>query len=73
VKIDGLYVRAALGSARERGFVVSMVELAHSVGAIVVAEMIETEEQAALMLSLGVELGQGWLFGRPGMLPGSRR
>ncbi len=73
VKIDGGYVRAALGSARERGFVSSMVELAHSVNAVVVAEMIETEEQAALMRALGVELGQGWLFGRPGVLPGPRR
>lgn len=73
VKIDGAYVRAAVGSARERGFVVSMVELAHSVGAAVVAEMIETEEQAMLMRALGVEYGQGWLFGRPGMLPGARR
>jgi EAL domain-containing protein (putative c-di-GMP-specific phosphodiesterase class I) len=73
VKIDGSYVRAAASSTRERGFVVSMVELAHSVGAKVVAEMIETEEQAVLMQSLGVEEGQGWLFGRPGVLPGARR
>ena len=73
VKIDGLYVRAAVRGARERGFVASMVELAGSVGAQVVAEMIETEAQAALMRELGVQYGQGWLFGRPGSLPGARR
>jgi EAL domain-containing protein (putative c-di-GMP-specific phosphodiesterase class I) len=73
VKIDGAYVRAAPASSRERGFIVSMVELAQSVGARSVAEMIETEEQAALMASLGVDHGQGWLFGRPGVLPGARR
>ena len=73
VKIDGLYVRAATRGARERGFVASMVELAGTVGARVVAEMIETEEQAALMRDLGVQFGQGWLFGRPGTLPGARR
>ncbi len=73
VKIDGAYVRTALVNARERGFVASMVELATSVGAIAVAEMIETEEQAALMRSLGVKHGQGWLFGKPGILPGGRR
>jgi len=73
VKIDGLYVRAATRGPRERGFVASMVELAGTVGARVVAEMIETEEQAALMRDLGVQYGQGWLFGRPGTLPGSRR
>lgn len=73
VKIDGAYVRAALDSPRERGFVAAMVELAGSVGAEVVAEMIETPEQAALMRELGVQHGQGWLFGRPGLLPGQRR
>ena len=73
VKIDGLYVRAATRGARERGFVAAMVELAGQVGAEVVAEMIETEEQARLMRDLGVQYGQGWLFGRPGALPGARR
>lgn len=73
VKIDGLYVtRAALGS-RERSFVSSMVDLASSVGARVIAERIETEAEAQLMRLLGVEFGQGWLFGRPGMLPGESR
>jgi EAL domain-containing protein (putative c-di-GMP-specific phosphodiesterase class I) len=73
VKIDGLYVRAATRGTRERGFVAAMVELAGQAGAQVVAEMIETEEEAALMRELGVHLGQGWLFGRPGTLPGARR
>lgn len=70
VKLDGAYVQAAPGSGRDSGFVVSMVELANWVGAKVIAEQIETEEQARLMLSMGVEYGQGWLFGRPGRLPG---
>lgn len=73
VKIDGPYVQRALLGARERGFVSSMVELAATVGARVVAEMIETEEQAQLMRTLGVEFGQGWLFGRPDVLPGTWR
>ncbi len=70
VKIDGLYVQRATIGPRERSFVASMVELATSSGAEVVAEMIETEEQARLMRSLGAQYGQGWLFGRPGLLPG---
>lgn len=72
VKIDGRFVGAAPRAARDRSFVVAMVELARSVGARTVAEMVETEEQRTLMTELGVELGQGWLFGRPGALPGSR-
>jgi EAL domain-containing protein (putative c-di-GMP-specific phosphodiesterase class I) len=71
VKIDGLYVQRATLGPRERGFVASMVEMANGAGARVVAEMVETEEQAALLRSLGAEFGQGWLFGRPGLLPGS--
>ncbi len=73
VKIDGLYVHRAMIGPRERGFVASMVELAGAAGAQVVAEMIETEEQARLMQSLGAQYGQGWLFGRPGLLPGTQR
>jgi EAL domain-containing protein (putative c-di-GMP-specific phosphodiesterase class I) len=73
VKIDGSFVQAAQQGARERAMVASMVELATNSGAQTVAEMIETEEQAALMRELGVDQGQGWLFGRPGGLPGAKR
>jgi EAL domain-containing protein (putative c-di-GMP-specific phosphodiesterase class I) len=73
VKLDGAYVRGALHNAREHGFLLSMVELANFVGAKVIAETIETEPQAKLMREVGVEYGQGWLFGRPGSLPGPRR
>jgi EAL domain-containing protein (putative c-di-GMP-specific phosphodiesterase class I) len=70
VKVDGHYVTRAVESARERGFVSAMVDLAAAVGAKVIAERIETEAQAALMRELGVGYGQGFLFGRPGALPG---
>jgi EAL domain-containing protein (putative c-di-GMP-specific phosphodiesterase class I) len=71
VKIDGSYVAAATRQERERAFVASMAELSRAAGAKLVAERIETEEEAALMASLGVEFGQGWLFGRPAPLPGA--
>jgi EAL domain-containing protein (putative c-di-GMP-specific phosphodiesterase class I) len=71
VKIDGHYVQAALRSEQDRGFLAAMVELARNVGAKVVAERIETEAEAQAMAELGVAYGQGWLFGRPGRLPGS--
>jgi len=73
VKLDGFYVRGALHNARERGFLISMIELANLVGAKVIAETIETEPEAELMRELGVEFGQGWLFGRPGTLPSARK
>ncbi len=70
VKLDGAYVRGALQNAREHGFLLTMVELANFVGAKVIAETVETEDEAKMMRELGVEYGQGWFFGRPGQLPG---
>ena len=68
VKVDGTFVQAALTSERDRSFVAAMVDLSLAVGAKVVAERIETEEEAEVMRNLGVHFGQGWLFGRPGTL-----
>jgi len=73
VKIDGAYVRAATAGPRERGFVESMRDLAAAVDASVIAEMVETEAEAALMTELGVEFAQGYFFGRPGQLSGAPR
>ena len=66
VKLDGAFVQRAENSDRDRGIVQAMIEAARAVGAATIAEMIETEGQARLMRNLGVEYGQGWLFGRPG-------
>jgi EAL domain-containing protein (putative c-di-GMP-specific phosphodiesterase class I) len=43
----------------------AITELAHRLGAVVVAEGVETEQVADEVTALGVDLGQGWLFGRP--------
>ncbi|MDN3567880.1 EAL domain-containing protein [Paeniroseomonas aquatica] len=72
VKIDGLYVTNAMRSSQDRTIVAAMVDLARGLGARVVAEHIETPEEAALMRDLGVDYGQGWLFGRPAPLPPQR-
>ena len=69
VKIDGAYVRAAALSDQGRAFVASMRELASASGAETIAEMVETEAEAALMSELGVRYGQGWLFGKPAPAP----
>lgn len=69
VKVDGSFVEAAMRGERDRSFVASMVDLSVAVGARVVAERIENEEMALMMRGLGVHLGQGWHFGRPGPLP----
>ena len=69
VKIDGIYVTNASTGRRTAPSSPPWWNW-RGVGAKVVAEHIETEAEAALMRELGVEYGQGWLFGRPGPLPG---
>jgi EAL domain-containing protein (putative c-di-GMP-specific phosphodiesterase class I) len=69
VKIDGSYVRNAAEDERDRSFVAAMVDLSRSVGADAIAEQIETEAVASVMLKIGVRYGQGWLFGAPSDLP----
>jgi EAL domain-containing protein (putative c-di-GMP-specific phosphodiesterase class I) len=69
VKLDGSYVPGIALAGRERAFVAGMVDIARAVGAEIVAERVETESEAAALGQLGVQYGQGWLFGRPGPLP----
>lgn len=47
----------------------AVVEITHAYGGQVLAECIETAEQARTARELGVDLGQGWYFGRPGEAP----
>lgn len=44
----------------------SLVFVGRGCGAKVVAEGVETAQDAAALLGLGVDYGQGWHFGRPG-------
>ncbi len=69
VKLDGSFAPGVASGGRERGFVAAIIEMARAAGAEVVAERIETEAEAAAMQSVGVDFGQGWLFGKPGPLP----
>jgi EAL domain-containing protein (putative c-di-GMP-specific phosphodiesterase class I) len=41
------------------------VALAHQTGSLILAEGVETEGQASILKDLGVDLAQGWLYGRP--------
>jgi EAL domain-containing protein (putative c-di-GMP-specific phosphodiesterase class I) len=72
IKIDGLYVRRLLKDGRERAMVESLVDLCGKLGVRTVAEQIETAEEAKALRRIGVELGQGWVFGKPADLPSYR-
>jgi diguanylate cyclase (GGDEF)-like protein len=72
LKIDREFVRG-LGAAEgvgleeriDRGIVRAVVAIAESAGMSVVAEGIETEEQRQVLLDLGCDRGQGYLFAPP--------
>lgn len=65
MKIDRSFIAAMLESDNDRQVVNGVVQLARTLGKVVVAEGIETEEHRALLMMLGCELGQGFLFAHP--------
>ncbi len=64
-KIDGRYIRNAATQPRDKAFLVAMIGLCRSLGIPVIAESIETADQAKASQSLGASLGQGYLLGKP--------
>jgi EAL domain-containing protein (putative c-di-GMP-specific phosphodiesterase class I) len=66
IKIDGAYVRRMQDSDRDLQIMNAMIGMCRQVKTAIVAEMIETQKQAQSLLTLGVEFGQGYYFGKPG-------
>jgi EAL domain-containing protein (putative c-di-GMP-specific phosphodiesterase class I) len=65
IKIDGAYVRRMQDSDRDLQIMNAMIGMCRQVKTAIVAEMIETQKQAQSLLTLGVEYGQGYYFGKP--------
>jgi PAS domain S-box-containing protein len=65
LKVDRSFVQYMTSQRESRKIVASIVGLGYSLGMITVAEGVETEEQADMLLWLGCELAQGWLYGHP--------
>jgi diguanylate cyclase (GGDEF)-like protein len=69
VKVDlGLVQRSSPG-APSSAVVESIVAFASRMGALVIGEGVEYEEQVEQLTQLGVTAAQGYLFSRPGPLP----
>jgi EAL domain-containing protein (putative c-di-GMP-specific phosphodiesterase class I) len=64
VKIDGSFVQNLPRSAEDRLFVRTIVHLAQGLGLSTVAEWVQDEESAALLLDWGCDYLQGALVGR---------
>jgi EAL domain-containing protein (putative c-di-GMP-specific phosphodiesterase class I) len=64
VKIDGTFVQGLESDPRARTLIGHLVDLCRSLKVETIAEMIETEAAADVLREIGVDLGQGWLFGK---------
>ncbi len=69
VKIDGDYVKNLSTSPDNQVFVRTLVDLAKNFRLETVAEWVSSEEDAKLLLELGVDFFQGFYFGEPNVSP----
>lgn len=66
IKLDRSVVSGAADDVVLRTLVRSLVDFGLGAGAKVVAEGVETVQDALVLRECGVDYGQGWYFGRPG-------
>ncbi|OBX19228.1 hypothetical protein A9995_08895 [Erythrobacter sp. QSSC1-22B] len=62
VKIDSSFIQSMHGEHQSRMIVQALINMASNLGIEVIAEGVETEEQRSLLVQLGCNLGQGFLF-----------
>jgi diguanylate cyclase (GGDEF)-like protein len=65
IKIDKSFIDKLVTDAPSRVIVAGIIDIARKLGMKIVAEGVETAEQAACLSDLGCNLGQGYHFSRP--------
>jgi PAS domain S-box-containing protein len=65
LKVDAGFVRSMGVTLESRKIAAAVVGLGQSLGLRTVAEGVETRNQAEMLLWLGCDEAQGWLYGRP--------
>lgn len=65
LKIDRQFIRGLTAQSRESDIVSTLINLSHQLGLTVVAEGVETEQELGVLMQLGVDEIQGFLFARP--------
>lgn len=65
VKFDGPVVKRAYATDKGKAFLASMATLCRQTGVETIAEMVENKPLADFLLECGINLGQGWYFGKP--------
>jgi diguanylate cyclase (GGDEF)-like protein len=65
IKIDQSFVEGIGKNVEDTAIVRMILELAHTLGLGVIAEGVETEEQAAVLKEMGCDFAQGYHFAKP--------
>lgn len=65
LKIDGSFIRDLVTDQANQLFVKALNDVAQGLGKQVIAEWVETQEVAQLLMDMGAQYGQGYLFQRP--------
>ena len=65
VNVDKSFVKGLGENATDTALVRMSVDLCHTMGVEVLAEGVETSEQAALLRDMGCDMGQGYYFAQP--------
>ena len=65
IKIDKSFTQGVLNRRDCKAVIASTLALAQGLGTVTTAEGIETEEQFEYLRKAGVDIAQGYLFGRP--------
>jgi EAL domain-containing protein (putative c-di-GMP-specific phosphodiesterase class I) len=79
LKVDRSFVDGLGREPEDTAICTAVVSLAHALGLRAIAEGVETPEQLAELRTLGCEMAQGYLFGKPqpaeahGMRPDEHR
>ncbi|MCK5831012.1 MAG: EAL domain-containing protein [Methylococcales bacterium] len=67
IKIDGQFIRNLINDDTDQVLVRSMVEVAKKLGKKTIAEYVETPDAIRKLREIGIDLGQGYIFGKPQM------
>jgi EAL domain-containing protein (putative c-di-GMP-specific phosphodiesterase class I) len=65
IKIDKSFVKGLREDVEDTAIVRMIIELAHTLRMKVIAEGVETEEQAELLRQMGCDMAQGHYFTKP--------
>ena len=65
IKVDRTFIKEAHKGTQDFSILAAITAMAHELGIKVLAEGVETQEQLDILMELGIEMMQGYLFSKP--------